>query len=616
MRSGTAVLSGWITGAGCLMLGLSCWAGTWVQDGNSLNANTLAANSVLMDVDGNGNTPYACWSENSGGIVKARINNTWQQIGGAISNINGYTMTSGFAMGGQVPYVGYQYVRTSSTPFLYQVWMTYYNSGSWTSTGNYLNVNGNGGQGSDAWQPVVAASNGTAYIAWYENTPAYAYDIYVKKYTGSWSTLGSRLNRYAQSSATTQDIKISGTQPYVLWVEGASGATYLFASYWNGSWVPLGNAINNDTSKGCSSARLAFSGTTPYVIWSEADSTGKYHIYVKYYSGGSWIMADGVGSGLNVNANQNALSPWLIFHGTTAYAVWLESNDTATQIVMKYLDGGSWIQDTGLANRDPSHNAAAPSLAITGSRMYAAWTENSQVVVDYQDLPGPTDTPTPTRTPTFTPTRTPSPTATFTPTKTPTSTQSATYTDTPTITRTSTQSATYTDTPTITPTSTRSVTYTPTNTFTATYTFTLTTTPTPTITKTSTISPTCSVTPTITPTATRTTTFTPSPSVTPNLFSFSSNQDQVLAYPQPGRGSTQWFYIHTDGPASVRINILDMLGQACAELHGTFMESGYQRLTWDISGVAPGIYLYQMTVLPDDHSQPRKSGWRKLVIVR
>ncbi len=359
MRSGTAVLSGWITGAGCLMLGLSCWAGTWVQDGNSLNANTLAANSVLMDVDGNGNTPYACWSENSGGIVKARINNTWQQIGGAISNINGYTMTSGFAMGGQVPYVGYQYVRTSSTPFLYQVWMTYYNSGSWTSTGNYLNVNGNGGQGSDAWQPVVAASNGTAYIAWYENTPAYAYDIYVKKYTGSWSTLGSRLNRYAQSSATTQDIKISGTQPYVLWVEGASGATYLFASYWNGSWVPLGNAINNDTSKGCSSARLAFSGTTPYVIWSEADSTGKYHIYVKYYSGGSWIMADGVGSGLNVNANQNALSPWLIFHGTTAYAVWLESNDTATQIVMKYLDGGSWIQDTGLANRDPSHNAAA-----------------------------------------------------------------------------------------------------------------------------------------------------------------------------------------------------------------------------------------------------------------
>ncbi len=569
-----------------------------------------------MDVDGNGNTPYACWAENSGGIVKARINGTWQQIGSTIPN---GTFASGFAMGGQVPYVGYQYVRTVSTPFLYQVWMTYYNSGtgSWTTTGNYLNVNGNGGQGSDAWHPVVAAaSNGTAYIAWHESTPDLNYYIYVKRYTGSLTTLGSQLNRYVVSNATIQDIKLSGTQPYVLWVEGASSAIYLFASYWNGSWVHLGNAINNDTSEGCSSARLAFSGTTPYVIWSETNSAGKYHIYVKYYSGGNWIMADGVGSGLNVNASQSALSPWLTFYGTTAYAVWSESNGTAKQIVMKYLDGGSWIQDTGLANRDPSHDATVPSLAITGSRIYAAWIENSQVVVDYQDLPGPTDTPTPTRTPTFTPTRTPSSTATFTPTKTPTSTQSATYTDTPTITLTSTQSATFTPTPTITLTSTQSATCTATRTITPTSTYTLTVTATPSVTKTFTISPTRTTTPTITPTATRTMTFTPSPSSTPYLFGFSSNQSQVLAYPQPGRGSKQWFYIHTDGPASVRINIMDVLGQACTELHASFTQGGYQRLAWNINGVAPGIYLYEMTILPADHGPPRKSGWRKLVIVR
>jgi hypothetical protein len=172
---------------------------------------------------------------------------------------------------------------------------------------------------------------------------------------------------------------------------------------------------------------------------------------------------------------------------------------------------------------------------------------------------------TPTIGPTFsaTPTRTLTPvfssTSTFT--HTPTATRTPTFTHTPTFTSTLTSSPTVSiPTPTSTPTRTVS------------------TTATKTITPTLTVSPTASI---------------PIPTVSNTATSSGLPQalltDKFLAYPNPARDETAYFYFNLDSPARVKIVLYNVLGEKGIELEGDY-SAGPQIIEWDIRQVSPGIY--------------------------
>jgi hypothetical protein len=244
----------------------------------------------------------------------------------------------------------------------------------------------------------------------------------------------------------------------------------------------------------------------------------------------------------------------------------------------------------------------------------------------------PTRTPTPTRTATSTPTI--SPTPTITPTKTESATQTATFTatltstisPTPTFTPTSTASATRTATPTFTATATASATRTatdtrtatPTYTTTSTFTVTRTRTATPTISPTSTISPTLTISPTRTTTPTVTLTCTISPTVLATTTATTTpvvmTAEQVLAYPQPAIGPDLWFAYAPAGPAEVRIEIFNVVGEPCQTLRDQCPAPGTWRTHWDIRQTAPGMYFYRLTLAYADG--PRQFPIQKLVIVK
>ncbi|MEW6516513.1 MAG: hypothetical protein AB1439_06395 [candidate division FCPU426 bacterium] len=191
-------------------------------------------------------------------------------------------------------------------------------------------------------------------------------------------------------------------------------------------------------------------------------------------------------------------------------------------------------------------------------------------------------------TPTFTPTRTPTPTITPSSTFTPTRTHSPTFTATPTRTDT----PTFTATPTHTPTFTIS----PTSTHTPTFTISPTRTTTPTVTLTSTISP------TVLATATATTT------------PVSLTADQVVAYPAPAIGPDLWFAFAPTGPARVKIEIYNLTGELCQTLRDECPAAGVWRTHWDIRDVAPGVYLYRLTLLYP--AETRTFAFKKFVIIK
>ncbi|MEW6515319.1 MAG: FG-GAP-like repeat-containing protein [candidate division FCPU426 bacterium] len=255
-------------------------------------------------------------------------------------------------------------------------------------------------------------------------------------------------------------------------------------------------------------------------------------------------------------------------------------------------------------------------------------------------VPAPTATPTitctATQTWTVTPTGTQTPTVTMTPTGTETGTATPTLTATPTVTLTATHTLTATgsETSTATPTPTATPTVTLTRTGTETLTATPTASATSSITPTGTLSTTLTVTPTTTTTAnetpvlsrtpTSTATNSPvivaTPTITAGMTGTSSptltaspvlagpGNKKVLVYPSPASDKMR-FVMNVEEAGRVMIMIYNLNGERVAALN-TDLYSGRETITWDCSGLAPGIYLARLLL------EGKEIGKAKVAVVR
>ncbi len=87
------------------------------------------------------------------------------------------------------------------------------------------------------------------------------------------------------------------------------------------------------------------------------------------------------------------------------------------------------------------------------------------------------------------------------------------------------------------------------------------------------------------PTVTPTVTCTETPSL-PQV-----EQGKLIVYPQPATGSSIWFYFQMPAPGEITLDLYNVTGEWIQTLYAKSTNSGIQRLSWDISTVAPGIYL-------------------------
>jgi subtilisin family serine protease len=142
------------------------------------------------------------------------------------------------------------------------------------------------------------------------------------------------------------------------------------------------------------------------------------------------------------------------------------------------------------------------------------------------------------------------------------------------------QVATITPTPAATPPTSLTPTQSPTATVSAIATFA------PTLTPTATFTATVSAITTFTPTLTPTVTFT----ATRTILDLGGRG--VIAYPNPGRSLIHFAWQET-GAESVRIRLYNVIGEKVAEIGAA---NPGQSLAWNAAAVAPGIYLYRVTL--------------------
>ena len=236
-----------------------------------------------------------------------------------------------------------------------------------------------------SFYPRMAFSGATPYVTWQESPASpYIYQIYVRHWNGAtWVQDGGSLNVNTAQHAQVPSIAFNGVTPYVTWQEVSSPTiNQIYVKHWNGAaWIQDGGSLNADVSKDAISPDIVFNGTTPYVTWHEMNGAGIYQVYVKHWNGVSWVQD---GGSLNVDLTKSAGASKIVFNGTIPYVSWIEFNASGvSQIYVKHWNGVSWVQDGGSLNIDPAQNAGQtiasgvlpPGISINGTIPYVTWFE-------------------------------------------------------------------------------------------------------------------------------------------------------------------------------------------------------------------------------------------------
>ena len=304
---------------------------SWIQDGTSLNIDPARA-ATFPRIAMAGATPYVAWEEKNATASQIQVKHwnglTWLRDGAGSLNVNPLKSANApaIAISGVTPYVAWQEAGAFAT----QVYVRYWNAGTFALLGGSLNVN----VAKDATAPVIAVFGTTPYVAWQEVSPM-GHFIYVKHWNGmAWVSDGMSLNANPAADALEPALALLGSVPYVTWRETLGGSTQLYEAHLSGAaWVRDGLSFGLDGTHEISTPSIGFYNTTPYVAWRE-EAGGIAQTYVKHYNGAGWLPN---GGSLNTDATMGALPPSIGLVGADPFVAWAESTGSMFSVYVKAL---------------------------------------------------------------------------------------------------------------------------------------------------------------------------------------------------------------------------------------------------------------------------------------
>lgn len=289
----------------------------------------------------------------------------WLPVGGSLNvDVNrGATCTSqAIAISDAgIPYLTWHESNGTRT----QVYVKHWNGSAWVQDGTNLNINVN----QDARGACIGVAGETPYVTWCENS-----NIYVKRLiAGNWNSVGSNLNTLTDDVANPC-IVLVGNTPFVAWREKEmfNPPYKIFIKHYSGaSWVPsagddLGYFYDDYPN-------VSNINGTPYVTYHDGLQPGlQEHVTVEYYNGSNWHQT---GDFLNNDLAQSGLFPHISGCGNTPYVAWQEISGTAQQIFVKYFNGADWVQMGGSLNVNSNNHGNKPCLAFYNNTPYVSWFE-------------------------------------------------------------------------------------------------------------------------------------------------------------------------------------------------------------------------------------------------
>jgi hypothetical protein len=341
-----------------------------------VNASEYAGESrVAVDIRGN---PVVSWVETAGTYiniyVKRWTGSNWVQLGGPLN-------VSAFEEGRQPSLA----IDTSGNPVVswtetagssYNIYVKRWNGTSWLQLGGELNIDA----GRQAFNPSLALdSSGNPVVSWQERD-GISYSIYVKRWNGTiWMPVGTTsldIDFFKDAQLPSLAIDSSGN-PVVSWEEDDGSSYNIYVKRWTGSsWVQLGTILDVNSNQDAYASSLAVvdssvvaSSGNPVVSWVENGD-----IYVKRWSGTSWVQ---LGGSLNVTRAENPkLAVDLSGNPVVSWNDHTSSFTSPNNLYVKKWDGFSWVQVGGSLKVDPNQHVLDTSLAVTFSgNLVMNWNE-------------------------------------------------------------------------------------------------------------------------------------------------------------------------------------------------------------------------------------------------
>jgi uncharacterized membrane protein len=358
---------------------------------------------------------YAAWYEkNSSSKLQIRVvrfdgdesSPNWSFVdGGAANGINHdptHEAKDPFLMSTNTKLHAIWSEKNSSNKF--QIRVSGYDGNGWAFIGGDATSGINHDSSLNAELPTLVEFNSKLYATWSERAPSTSRkQIRVATYTGStWNFVDrdatTGINFNVDRNAKNPQLVSFNSDLYVVWNElqtlGSTTNRIRVAKY-NGNdaspnWSFVdGNSsggINHDSSKNAENPHAIKFDSRLYVAWSETHpSSGIAQIRINAYDGNSWRFVDGDEAvGVNHDASQDAIRCKLVAFNSKIYLIWEEANPTSviqTRIsvyngkddapLWTPLDGGG----TNGLNKDTSKKAHFGVLAVSNSKLYAAWQE-------------------------------------------------------------------------------------------------------------------------------------------------------------------------------------------------------------------------------------------------
>lgn len=241
----------------------------------------------------------------------------------------------------------------------------------------------------DAAEPSIGVFSGMPYVAWAEPDGSGVNQIRAARLDAAgtaWEQVGessSPINVSPTSDAENPTLRRDDPHdtPCIAFDEEAGSATRIHMSCLSAStdWVTVGDSPNRDTGAIASNPSLTLFEGVSWVAWTEIDGGGVNQIRAARLPppGSSWARVPDTASPINADSGDDAFDPSLAAIGSSLYLAWSEVDAGVSQIHVAVLDETTetWNHAGGTLNKDPSMNAAEPSLANVGGVPYVAWSE-------------------------------------------------------------------------------------------------------------------------------------------------------------------------------------------------------------------------------------------------
>ncbi len=264
----------------------------------------------------------------------------------------------------------------------------------------------------ESLDPAIAiAPNGTVYVAWQEFVQIAgargAFEVYVRRLSGGlWQEVGAGSasgrgasgnsgNSFGVALALGPGALGAASTPYIAWADDQGvlgGNLEIYARRFDGvGWVELGpgGATGGGVSRTEGDSRDPSLAVAPngslYLAWSD-DSSGNDEIYVRRFTGSSWVDVgvDSAAKGGVSNSRDASQGPSLAVGPDGApYVAWFDRSAGDTEIYVRRFVGGLWQEmgansatGGGISNNAGSSLDPALAVALSG-RVTVAWQDRS-----------------------------------------------------------------------------------------------------------------------------------------------------------------------------------------------------------------------------------------------